>query len=161
MSGSLNRSGGENVPGIPDACATHSFTYLARSRWKNLNQCWLLANLAPSVQFGENTLENAACQIPLFLYPYVKDKLVPTIVLAQMCTIPLPYLYLYRLVECNSLIVRPIFSSWQHISRSTMAPTMSCCWTTPSHNPNQCELILSTAGSHVIHYYRNDIWRYQ
>ena len=30
MSGSLIRGGGENVPGIPGACATHSFAYLAR-----------------------------------------------------------------------------------------------------------------------------------
>ena len=30
MSGSLTREGGENVPGIPSACATRSFTYLAR-----------------------------------------------------------------------------------------------------------------------------------
>ena len=29
MSGSLTRGGGENVPGIPGACTTHSFTYLA------------------------------------------------------------------------------------------------------------------------------------
>ena len=33
MSGSLTRAGGENVPGIPDACATRNFTYLARSLW--------------------------------------------------------------------------------------------------------------------------------
>ena len=31
MSGSLTRGGGENVPGIPGACAIHNFTYLARS----------------------------------------------------------------------------------------------------------------------------------
>ena len=30
MSGSLTRGGGENVPGIPGACATHHFTYLVR-----------------------------------------------------------------------------------------------------------------------------------
>ena len=30
MSGSLARGGGENVPGILGACATHNFTYLAR-----------------------------------------------------------------------------------------------------------------------------------
>ena len=30
MSGSLTRGGGENVPGIPGACATQNFTYLAR-----------------------------------------------------------------------------------------------------------------------------------
>ena len=29
-SGSLNRGGGENVPGIPSACATRNFTYLIR-----------------------------------------------------------------------------------------------------------------------------------
>ena len=33
MSGSLTR-GGENVPGIPGAWATHNFTYLARGPWK-------------------------------------------------------------------------------------------------------------------------------
>ena len=30
MSGSLTRGGGENVPGIPGACATLNFTYLER-----------------------------------------------------------------------------------------------------------------------------------
>ena len=30
MSGSLTRGFGENVPGIPGACATRNFTYLAR-----------------------------------------------------------------------------------------------------------------------------------
>ena len=33
MSGSLTRGGGENVPGIPGACATLNFTYLARGPW--------------------------------------------------------------------------------------------------------------------------------
>ena len=31
MSGSLTRSDGENVPGIPGACATRNFTYLAEA----------------------------------------------------------------------------------------------------------------------------------
>ena len=30
ISGSLTRGGGENLPGIPGACATRNFTYLAR-----------------------------------------------------------------------------------------------------------------------------------
>ena len=30
MSGSLTRGGGENIPGIPGACATRNFTYLVR-----------------------------------------------------------------------------------------------------------------------------------
>ena len=38
MSGSLTRGSGENVPGIPGACATRNFSYLARGlccgRWK-------------------------------------------------------------------------------------------------------------------------------
>ena len=37
MSGSLVRGGGENVPGIPGACATHNFTYLVRGPWLNTN----------------------------------------------------------------------------------------------------------------------------
>ena len=35
MSGSLIRSDGENVPGIPGAYATHSFTYLARGPYRD------------------------------------------------------------------------------------------------------------------------------
>ena len=33
MSGSLTRNGGENVPGIPGACATRNFAYLVRGPW--------------------------------------------------------------------------------------------------------------------------------
>ena len=33
MSGSLSPGGGENVPGIPGACATRNFTYLVRGPW--------------------------------------------------------------------------------------------------------------------------------
>ena len=33
MSGSLTRSSGENVPGIPGACAIHNFAYLVRGPW--------------------------------------------------------------------------------------------------------------------------------
>ena len=39
MLGSLPRGGGENVPGIPDACATRNITYLARGPW--LRAFWL------------------------------------------------------------------------------------------------------------------------
>ena len=37
MSRSLTRGGGENVPGIPDACATHNFTYLIRGPWEHMS----------------------------------------------------------------------------------------------------------------------------
>ena len=33
ISGSLTRGGGENVPGIPGACASRNCTYLARGPW--------------------------------------------------------------------------------------------------------------------------------
>ena len=36
MSGSLTSGGGENVPGIPGACATFNFTYLARGPWTDV-----------------------------------------------------------------------------------------------------------------------------
>ena len=39
MSGSLTRGGGENVPGIPGACATRNFTYLVRGPWLRTSLC--------------------------------------------------------------------------------------------------------------------------
>ena len=36
MSGSVTRGGGENVPGIPGACATLNFSYLVRGPWNEL-----------------------------------------------------------------------------------------------------------------------------
>ena len=44
MSGSLTRCGGENVPGIPVACATRKFTYLARGPWLCLFRFVLFPN---------------------------------------------------------------------------------------------------------------------
>ena len=35
---SLTRGGGENVPGIPGACATRKFTYLVRGPWSEKRQ---------------------------------------------------------------------------------------------------------------------------
>ena len=37
MSGSLIRGGGENVPGIPGACATRNFAYLVKGQCGNVN----------------------------------------------------------------------------------------------------------------------------
>ena len=34
ISGSLTNGGGKNVPGIPGACATRNFMYLARGPWR-------------------------------------------------------------------------------------------------------------------------------
>ena len=38
MSGSLTGGGGGNVPGIPDACTTRKFTYLARGPWQDASE---------------------------------------------------------------------------------------------------------------------------
>ena len=38
MSGSLNCSGGENVPSILRVCATRNFTYLARGPWRSISR---------------------------------------------------------------------------------------------------------------------------
>ena len=47
MSGSLTRGGVENVPGIPGACATPNFTYLARGPWW-LQMYWCQESAWPS-----------------------------------------------------------------------------------------------------------------
>ena len=48
MSGSLTRGGGENVPGIPGACATRNFTYLVRGAWNNGMRCMFCCVLMPT-----------------------------------------------------------------------------------------------------------------
>ena len=54
MPGSLNCSGGKNVPGIPGACATRVFVYLARSTWLQISarqQCYQFP--MPPLYFGD------------------------------------------------------------------------------------------------------------
>ena len=64
MSVSLTRGGGKNVPGIPSACTTRNFTYLARCPWCALCQ---LAVWSTSWVFhchvicGWHSLENRHC----------------------------------------------------------------------------------------------------
>ena len=41
MSGSLNHTGGENVPGIPGTCTTLNFTYLVRGPWDAVRQYYV------------------------------------------------------------------------------------------------------------------------
>ena len=54
MSGSLTRVGGENVPGIPGACATRNFSYLVRGPWRYyriispLQRCPVMSCQSPS-----------------------------------------------------------------------------------------------------------------
>ena len=48
MSGSLTRGGGENVPGIPGACATSNFTYLSRGPWACIIRQFTLSSAQPN-----------------------------------------------------------------------------------------------------------------
>ena len=52
MSGSLIRGGGENVPGIPGACATRNFTYLARGQCLLGLLRWHWGKVLPSCQWS-------------------------------------------------------------------------------------------------------------
>ena len=52
MSGSLTRGGGENVPGIPGACATCNFTCLARGLW--LHECPVLCPRSTRLCLGDS-----------------------------------------------------------------------------------------------------------
>ena len=56
MSGSLTSGGGGNVPGIPGACATRNFTYLARGALHELAKGYL-ANTKPQ----QNTTKHEPC----------------------------------------------------------------------------------------------------
>ena len=71
MSGLLTRGGGENVPGIPGACATHNFTYLARDPWLSMSRLlpsprhqwpflltWFIFNYSTGVQIVSCTLSD-------------------------------------------------------------------------------------------------------
>ena len=49
-------------------------------------------------------------------------------------------------VECNSL--RPSDTRWRQRSGSTLPQLMACCLMAPSHNLNQCWLIISKVEWH-------------
>ena len=61
ISGSQTLGGGENVPGIPGACATRNFTYLARGPWRCSSH---VKAVLPSVVTATYTLFNATNKIP-------------------------------------------------------------------------------------------------
>ena len=69
MSGSLNRGGGENVPGIPGACATRDFAYLVRDPWTTSFVIWSLSSLH---RFDWIVVHKKECMY--ILSRYVLDK---------------------------------------------------------------------------------------
>ena len=62
--GSLTRCGVENVPGIPGACATRNFTYLARGPWMDLDHyLFRTVNIGPSNGLTPNRRQAIAEQM--------------------------------------------------------------------------------------------------
>ena len=61
MSGSLIRGGGENVRGIPGACATRNFTHLARGPWTS---CW--SHIDNQIRWFEVSWRS--CDITIMVY---------------------------------------------------------------------------------------------
>ena len=86
MSGLLTRGGGENVTGIPGACATRNFTYLARCPKQQFYQCgWfpftrrkqcLLPDLALS-QNRDIECKNDRIYLKLIMSPTLSDNSKP------------------------------------------------------------------------------------
>ena len=70
MSGSLTGGGGENVPGIPGACATRKFTYLVRDPWYNL---WLCGKIKEYLTTTKHITAKTVCIsfYELAVYQYV------------------------------------------------------------------------------------------
>ena len=72
MSGSLTRGDGDNVPDIPDACATRNFTYLVRGPWyTNVNDL-----ISPDVIYDTYKI-----RLPCPSYTY--EQLIDTLRLRQ------------------------------------------------------------------------------
>ena len=74
MSGSLSRGGGENVPGIPGACATHNFPYLSRG------PCVYPVNVSKAVYgtdknkiFYEYTISDSTTKVNLKFMPKLRS----------------------------------------------------------------------------------------
>ena len=57
MSGSLTSGGGENVPGIPGACATRNFAYLVKGPWSFFSTTIRLNRMSPE----QNDCHFAVC----------------------------------------------------------------------------------------------------
>ena len=78
MSGSLTRGGGENVPGIPVALATHNFTYLALGPPANRQLQDIHYNTLDRCHWSEIwTIQNAAVyhENAMFFHCYVPECL--------------------------------------------------------------------------------------
>ena len=94
-----------------------------------LNQCWIIVNWTRANVFQWNFNQNTTIFIEECAYENVVCK-ISAILSQPQCV---------KHHKRNSLW--PSDATWQHGSRSTLAPVMACCLTAPSHYRNQCCLI--------------------
>ena len=90
MSGSLTRFGGENVPGIPGACATLNFMYLARGPWEVLHWIKICVSSCRVICINQTVAEKRRVMsgtdgFPDFIIRYwnqnIPDKLGPRLLM--------------------------------------------------------------------------------
>ena len=115
MSGSLTRGGGKNVPGIPGACATRNFTYLARGpclsgqiriSWPVWVQCWTFVNLNVYIYVPvPSTIMN--CLLP------VNEELIKsrTVLKYMLKSFFVLYLFSYGISQSSAPIHQWVFIS--------------------------------------------------
>ena len=110
MSGSITRGDGENFPGIPCACETRDFTYLARGPWLDIGMSSLVQDY--HLHAGNNTGE----------WNVSSSNLV-TIVRALLIS-------QYRKIARDTIIVVCVTGGWLCQSRELIKGAFSTsCWT--------------------------------
>ena len=74
VSGSLARSGGKNVPGIPGACANLNFTYLVRGPWVSGYFCMMWFNYCIFIYVTNCHAIWICISIEIYLFIQIKAK---------------------------------------------------------------------------------------
>ena len=141
MLGSLTLSGRQNVPGIPGACTTRNFTYLARGPCQHIS--WDLSiQLWYHHLISKHLCEIIKCHIKcLTSYNHLSLKWEWMPILRKMVFIFWQCPVSFLLLPCNSMWPSDTIRPYRY--GSTLAHVMNCCLTAPSHYLNQCWFIIT------------------
>ena len=119
MSESLTRGGGENVPGIPGACATHNFTNMARG------QCiWQISDNAP---YCNRNVHICAHLFYKIAHCGTRDCCIVGFLQQIYCTFSLMWMYL--LTDALNISLANVFKREDKITQimtSLAASTLNC-----------------------------------
>ena len=92
--------GGENVPGIPGACATHNFTYLARGPWFPASPFWKFDTVDPtSPWFTRSCLKShewTLAKLGTTVHDSIFEVLITGSLSSQYSWLPTAMFYLHR-----------------------------------------------------------------